>query len=231
MSDDLDDAAPSAYRPVPLTTYARMPEEEMRQRASAFNALLQRRRTVRFFSAEPVPRSVLEDCLRAAGSAPSGANLQPWQFVVVGDPALKRKIRAGAEAEEREFYERRATPEWLAALAPLGTDSDKPFLEDAPWLIAVFYQAYLNRPSGARMKVYYPIDSTGIATGFLIAALHHAGLCCLTHTPSPMAFLNEILGRPANERPFVLLVVGYPEAGAVIPDITRKRLSDIGTFL
>lgn len=231
MSDDLDDAAPSAYRPVPLTTYARIPEDEMQQRASAFNALLQRRRTVRFFSSEPVPRALLEDCLRAAGSAPSGANLQPWRFVVVGDPALKRKIRIGAEAEEREFYTRRATPEWLAALAPLGTDSDKPFLEDAPWLIAVFYQAYVTRPNGARMKVYYPIDSTGIATGFLIAALHNAGLACLTHTPSPMAFLNEILGRPANERPFVLLIVGYPAEGATVPDITRKPLAEICTFL
>lgn len=231
MSDDLDDAALSAYRPVPLTTYARIPEDEMQQRASAFNALLQRRRTVRFFSSEPVPRALLEDCLRAAGSAPSGANLQPWRFVVVGDPALKRKIRIGAEAEEREFYTRRATPEWLAALAPLGTDSDKPFLEDAPWLIAVFYQAYVTRPNGARMKVYYPIDSTGIATGFLIAALHNAGLACLTHTPSPMAFLNEILGRPANERPFVLLVVGYPAEGATVPDITRKPLAEICTFL
>jgi len=231
VSDDLDDAAPSAYRPVPLTTYARIPEDEMQQRASAFNALLQRRRTVRFFSSEPVPRALLEDCLRAAGSAPSGANLQPWRFVVVGDPALKRKIRIGAEAEEREFYTRRATPEWLAALAPLGTDSDKPFLEDAPWLIAVFYQAYVTRPNGARMKVYYPIDSTGIATGFLIAALHNAGLACLTHTPSPMAFLNEILGRPANERPFVLLVVGYPAEGATVPDITRKPLAEICTFL
>jgi len=231
VSDDLDDAAPSAYRPVPLTTYARIPEDEMQQRASAFNALLQRRRTVRFFSSEPVPRALLEDCLRAAGSAPSGANLQPWRFVVVGDPALKRKIRIGAEAEEREFYTRRATPEWLAALAPLGTDSDKPFLEDAPWLIAVFYQAYVTRPNGARMKVYYPIDSTGIATGFLIAALHNAGLACLTHTPSPMAFLNEILGRPANERPFVLLIVGYPAEGATVPDITRKPLAEICTFL
>ena len=231
MSDDVDDAAPSVYRPVPLTTYARIPEDEMQQRASAFNALLQRRRTVRFFSSEPVPRALLEDCLRAAGSAPSGANLQPWRFVVVGDPALKRKIRIGAEAEEREFYTRRATPEWLAALAPLGTDSDKPFLEDAPWLIAVFYQAYVTRPNGARMKVYYPIDSTGIATGFLIAALHNAGLACLTHTPSPMAFLNEILGRPANERPFVLLVVGYPAEGATVPDITRKPLAEICTFL
>jgi len=231
MPDDLDDLAPSAYRPVPLTTYARLPEAEMRQRASAFNALMQRRRTVRFFSSEPVPRDVLENCLRAAGSAPSGANLQPWQFVVVGDPVLKRKIRSGAESEEREFYARRATREWLAALAPLGTDSDKPFLEHAPWLIAVFYQAYVTRANGARMKVYYPIDSTGIATGFLISALHHAGLCCLTHTPSPMAFLNEILDRPANERPFVLLVVGYPAPAAMVPDISRKPLSEICTFL
>ncbi len=219
-----------AYRPVPLTTYVRLPEAEVRARASAFNVLMQRRRTLRFFSADAVPRDIIESCLLAAGSAPSGANQQPWQFVAIADPLLKHTIREGAEAEEREFYERRATPEWLDALAPLGTDHDKPFIETAPWLIAIFYKAYEVAADGTRTKQYYPIDSTGIATAFLIAALHQAGLACLTHTPSPMAFLNQILDRPANERPFVLLVVGYPAADATVPDIQRKPLAAIATF-
>lgn len=217
------------YRPLPLE-FKRLPEGEMRERSRAFAALLQRRRTIRSFSSEPVPRDIIEDCLRAAGSAPSGANQQPWHFVVVSDPALKRRIREGAEAEEREFYSGRATPEWLDALAPLGTDSDKPFLTTAPWLIAIFYKAYETGPAGERIKQYYPIDSTGIAAGFLITALHNSGLACLTHTPSPMAFLNEILERPANERPFVLLVAGYPASDATVPDIARKPLSAIATF-
>ena len=203
----------------------------MLARAQRFNALMQRRRTLRFFSSAPVARELIEQCLRTAGSAPSGANLQPWHFVAVADVAVKQRIRAGAEEEEREFYARRATPEWLDALAPLGTDRDKPFLETAPWLIAVFYKAFDVTAAGRKAKTYYPIDSTGIATGFLIAALHYAGLAALTHTPSPMAFLNDILGRPANERPFVLLVVGYPAAGAVVPDIVRKPLGDIATWL
>ena len=224
-------AAPSAYHPVPLTGYTRYSEGRMRARAAAFNAMLQRRRTVRAFAPDPVPRDIIDSCLRAAGSAPSGANLQPWQFVVVGDAATKSRIRAGAEVEERGFYAKRAPREWLDALAPLGTDSDKPFLEIAPWLIAIFYKANDVDRQGRKRKIYYPIDSTGIATGMLIAALHHAGLACLTHTPSPMAFLNEILGRPANERPFLLLVTGYPAAGATVPDITRKDLAEIATFL
>jgi len=218
------------HRPVPLATYERLPEAQMRERARAFNALLQRRCSVRAFTDEPVPREIIEDCLRAAGSAPSGANQQPWQFVAVSDAELKRRIREGAESEEREFYAHRATREWLTALAPLGTDAEKPFLTTAPWLIAVFYKAYDVGADGERVKQYYPVDSTGIATGMLIAALHHAGLACLTHTPSPMAFLNEILGRPAGERPFVLLVVGYPAPDATVPDIVRKPLSAIATF-
>jgi nitroreductase len=220
----------TTYRPVPLTGYRRLPEARMRARAKAFNALLQRRRTVRLFSPDPVPRDIIEECLSAAGSAPSGANQQPWQFVVIGDPALKKQIRAGAEAEEREFYGHRATREWLDALAPLGTDADKRFLESAPWVIAVFYKAYERDAEGKKHKVYYPIDSTGIATGMLIAALHVAGLATLTHTPSPMVFLNEMLGRPANERPFLLLVAGYPASGAMVPDIARKPLSEIASF-
>jgi iodotyrosine deiodinase len=219
-----------AYRPVPLTTFRRLPVSEMRERAGAFNALLQKRRTVRFFSPDPVPRDIIEECIRTAGAAPSGANQQPWQFVAVSDSQLKHRIREGAQTEEREFYERRATTEWLDALAPLGTDSEKPFLTTAPWLIAVFYKAYEVGADGGRVKQYYPIDSTGIATGFLLAALHNAGLASLTHTPSPMAFLNEILERPANERPFVLVVTGYPAADATVPDLARKPLSAIATF-
>jgi iodotyrosine deiodinase len=207
------------------------PIDIMQSRAAAFHTDIMRRRTVRDFSAEPVPRSIIETCIAAAGCAPSGANQQPWRFVAIADPAIKKTIRDAAEAEEREFYERRVTDAWRAALAPLGTDADKPFLETAPWLIAVFYEAYGFDAAGEKEKRYYPIDSVGIATGFLIAALHHAGLASLTHTPSPMAFLNSILGRPENERPFVLMVVGYPAENATVPAISRKPLNDIATFL
>jgi len=210
--------------------FARLPIEQMRERAASFLQDINRRRTVRDFSADPVPRDVVETCLRAAGCAPSGANQQPWRFVAISDAAIKHTIRVAAEAEEREFYERRATEEWLDALAPLGTDASKPFLETAPWLIAVFYEAYGIRADGGKEKRYYPTDSVGIATGVLITALHHAGLATLTHTPSPMAFLNKILERPDNERPFVLLVVGYPAADASVPAITRKSLAEIATF-
>jgi nitroreductase len=215
---------------VPLA-FERRPLVEMRERAAAFRDETSRRRTVRDFSPEPVPRDLIEACLAAAGSAPSGANQQPWRFVAIADPAIKRTLREAAEKEERDFYERRAPDEWLAALAPLGTDASKPFLETAPWLIAVFYEAYGIGPDGERQKRYYPMDSAGIATGILITALHHAGLATLTHTPSPMAFLNAILGRPENERPFVLLVVGYPAPGATVPAIERKALGAIATFL
>jgi len=210
--------------------FARLPIEQMRERAASFLQDINRRRTVRDFSADPVPRDVVETCLRAAGCAPSGANQQPWRFVAISDAAIKHTIRVAAEAEEREFYERRATEEWLDALAPLGTDASKPFLETAPWLIAVFYEAYGIRADGGKEKRYYPTDSVGIATGVLITALHHAGLATLTHTPSPMAFLNKILERPDNERPFVLLVVGYPATDASVPAITRKSLAEIATF-
>ena len=211
--------------------FVRLPIDEMRDRATLFYAEVGRRRTVRQFSDEPVPRDLIEICLRAAGCAPSGANQQPWRFVAIADVAVKKAIREAAEIEEREFYEHRATEEWRAALTPLGTNSSKPFLETAPWLIAVFYEAYAVNASGAREKRYYPMDSTGIATGVLVTALHHAGLASLTHTPSPMAFLNDILKRPSNERPFVLLVVGYPAADATVPSITRKSLEEIATFL
>ena len=216
---------------VPLTSYREYSLEEMHQRAAAFCADLQRRRTVRQFSDRAVPREIIENCLRAANTAPSGANMQPWHFVVVSDPAVKRRMRVAAEAEEHEFYHKRATPEWLEALAPLGTDEHKPYLQVAPYLIAIFVQSYGVLPDGRTQKHYYAQESVGIATGMLITALHHAGLVTLTHTPSPMEFLNEILGRPANERPFLLLVVGYPAEGAVAPEISKKSLADIATFV
>ena len=190
-----------------------------------------RRRTVRDFSDRPVPREVIEHCLRTAGSAPNGANLQPWHFVAVSDPALKREIRVAAEEEEREFYEHRAPNEWLEALAALGTDANKPFLEIAPWLIAVFAQPWRVLPDGRKLKHYYATESVGIATGLLVAAIHQAGLVSLTHTPSPMGFLNKLLNRPAHEKPFLLLVVGHPAGGATVPDISRKPLSEISSFL
>ena len=186
---------------------------------------------MRDFSDRPVPRDLIETALSAAGTAPSGANLQPWHFAVVSGAATKRRIREAAEAEEREFYERRASAEWLKALEPLGTDSDKPFLETAPYLIAVFLKKYGELPDGRKVKHYYPTESTGIATGILITALHHAGLATLTHTPSPMKFLNEILGRPKSERPFLLLVVGYPDENARVPDIGRKPLEAFTSFI
>ena len=219
------------YRTVPLEGYLEYPVEEMRERVERFYADMARRRTVREFSDRPVPRDIIETALKAAGTAPSGANLQPWHFVVVGDAATRKKIRAAAEAEEREFYEHRASPEWLAALEPLGTDASKPFLETAPYLIAVFLQKFGRLEDGRKVKHYYPTESTGLATGILITALHQAGLATLTHTPSPMKFLNEILGRPTSERPFLLLVVGYPADDARVPDIGRKELKDFVTFI
>ncbi|WP_119065691.1 nitroreductase family protein [Aggregatilinea lenta] len=215
---------------IPLAA-AQYPVEEMRQRAADFYAEMNRRRTVRTFSDRAVPRDIIEHCVRTAGTAPSGAHLQPWSFVVVQDAAIKRQIREAAEAEEHEFYTRRATQEWLDALAPLGTDEHKPFLETAPYLIAIFVQRYGVTPDGGQIKHYYAHESVGIATGLLIAALHHAGLAALTHTPSPMEFLNTILDRPDNERPFLLLVTGYPAEDAAVPDLQRKPLDAIATFL
>ena len=219
------------YTFLPLESYREYPPEEMRERAAAFYENVNRRRTVREFSDRPVPVEVIQDALRAAGTAPSGANLQPWHFVVVSNPDVKSKIRVAAEEEEREFYSHRASAEWLAALEPLGTDDDKPFLETAPYLIAVFLQKFAILPDGRKVKHYYPVESTGLATGILITALHNAGLATLTHTPSPMAFLNEILERPKTERPFLLLVVGYPADDAEVPDIHRKALDDYVSFL
>ena len=220
----------SSNRFVPLETWREYPLEEMRRRVNDFLEDVRRRRTVREFSPRPVPRDIIEAALAAAGTAPSGANLQPWHFVVVSDAETRRKIRVAAEAEEKEFYEHRASPEWLAALEPLGTDTNKAFLETAPYLIAVFAQKFGLLGDGRKVKHYYPIESTGLATGVLITALHLAGLACLTHTPSPMAFLNEILGRPRSERPFLLLVTGYPAEGVRVPDIRRKALEEFVTF-
>jgi len=208
-----------------------MSDEARVAAAAAFADEMATRRTVRDFADTPVPRAVIEHCLRAAGSAPSGANQQPWRFVAVGPGPLRRSIREAAETEEREFYERRAPDEWLEALAPLGTDADKPFLETAPWLIGIFYERFALDAEGQKHKRYYPQESVGIATGLLIAALHRAGLVTLTHTPSPMGFLNELLGRPRNEMPFLLLVVGHPAEGCMVPVIERLPLQGYASFI
>jgi len=215
---------------VPLDFQA-LPVAEMQERAQTFCAQLRRRRSVRDFSSRPVPVDVIEACLRAASTAPSGANMQPWHFVVVSDPAVKRRIRQTAEAEERVFYSQRASEEWLDALRPLGTDANKPFLEIAPYLIAIFAQSYHLDAEGKKRLHYYVSESVGIAVGMLIAAIHNAGLVCLTHTPSPMRFLNEILDRPSYERPFLLLVVGYPAHDAQVPVITKKEMAEYTTFI
>jgi nitroreductase len=221
---------PLAPRFLPLDDYREYSEDDMIRRAVSFHEEMRRRRSVRHFSDRPVSREVIESCLRTAGTAPSGANLQPWHFVAVSEPDLKRRIREGAEKEEHEFYTRRAPREWLAALAPLRTDERKAYLETAPWLIIVFQQRYGLLPDGRKIRYYYTAESIGIATGMLITAIHHAGLVSLTHTPSPMGFLNEILDRPAPEDPFLILVVGYPAVDAIVPDIRRKSLEEIATF-
>lgn len=216
---------------VPLQSFRELPVEEMQAAADAFLETMRRRRTVRDFSDRPVPREVIESCLLAAGTAPNGANRQPWRFVVVGDEAIKTRIREEAEEEERAFYNGKAPQEWLDALEHLGTDEHKPFLVRAPWLIVIFAESYEILPDGSKTKNYYVTESVGIATGMLITALHHAGLVTLTHTPSPMKFLNGLLGRPDNERPFLILVAGYPEEDATVPDITKKPIEDIAIFV
>ena len=215
----------------PLASYIEYPVDEMKERAAQFRKTMQRRRTVRHFSDRPVPREVIEQCLLAAGSAPNGANLQPWHFVVVSNPEVKREIRVAAEQEEKEFYSRRAPQEWLDALSVIGTDEHKPFLETAPYLIIIFGKNHSHLPDGRRVKNYYVNESVGIATGFLIAAIHHAGLVSLTHTPSPMGFLNDILHIPPNEKPFLILVVGYPAEDARVPSLEKKSLEEIATFI
>lgn len=221
----------STHIPLPPHLHGPLTDVERVAVAAAFADELSCRRTVRDFAATPVPREIIEHCLRAAGTAPSGAHQQPWRFVAVADGAIKRRIREAAETEEREFYERRAPQEWLQALALLGTDADKPFLEVAPWLIAVFYERFGLDNEGNKHKRYYPHESVGIATGMLITALHRAGLATLTHTPSPMGFLNEVLERPRNEMPFLLLVVGHPAADCWVPDIRRLPLEAYTRFL
>jgi nitroreductase len=211
---------------VPLQVTEHSPDE-MRRRAAALAGELAQRRTVRDFSTRPIPDGVVEACLAAANSAPSGANLQPWHFALIRDADVKRRLRAAAESEERLFYKQRAPRDWLEALAPLGTDHEKPFLENAPLLIAVFQKNRLLRADGSSSKTYYPKESVGIATGFLIAALHHAGLATLTHTPSPMSFLNELLARPSTEKPFLLLVTGYPAPACQVPAISKLPLAEV----
>lgn len=211
---------------VPLSGYQEYPVEEMRRRAHEHNREMQRRRTVRQFSDRPVPQEIIAAAIGTAGSAPSGAHRQPWHFVAVSDPAVKHRIRVEAERAEQEFY-RIAPAAWLEALEPLGTDQHKPYLETAPWLIAIFAERYRVGGDEGRSVNYYVQESVGIATGFLIGALHHAGLATLTHTPSPMGFLNQVLDRPANEKAFLLLVVGYPAPAAAVPDIRRKPVAEI----
>ena len=215
----------------PLSSYIEYPIEEMKQRATAFRKEMQRRRTVRNFSDRPIPREIIEECLLTAGTAPNGANLQPWHFIVVSDPRVKREIRIAAEQEEAEFYHRRAPQEWLDALAVIGTDERKPFLDTAPYLIAIFGKNHSELPDGRRVKNYYVNESVGIAAGMLITAIHNAGLVSLTHTPSPMGFLNDILHLPPDEKPFLLLVVGYPTEDAQVPVIQKKSLEEIATFV
>ncbi|MAC48547.1 MAG: nitroreductase family protein [Oceanospirillum sp.] len=218
---------------VPLTDFIEYPAEEMQQRSDDFYQAIKRRHSVRSFSGRSVDRAVIENCLRAAGTAPSGANHQPWHFVAISDPAVKKEVREKAELEEQQFYAGRAGEEWLNALKPLGTDDQKPFLETAPWLIAIFAQTVGGVESGDSGKNYYVRESVGIATGFLIDALHHSGLATLTHTPKPMKFLNEICNRDSTERPYILLVVGYPADDATIPvhATKKKALEEIATFI
>jgi iodotyrosine deiodinase len=216
---------------IPLPQREALTDDDRIERARLFADDLTQRRTVRDFAPTPVPRTLIEHCLRAAGTAPSGANQQPWRFVAVSDAAVKRRIRSAAEAEEREFYRHRATEEWLQALAVLGTDAEKPFLEIAPWLITVFYERYGMDAQGRRHKRYYPHESVGIASGMLIAALHRAGLATLTHTPSPMGFLNDILEQPRNQVPYLLLVVGHASDECRVPDIQRLPFEAYARFV
>ncbi len=221
----------SAPRFRPYREYRELPAAEMERRARALREELERRRSIREFSDRPVPAAVIEDCLRVAVSAPSGANRQPWHFVVVTDPDVKRRLREAAEREEADFYQRRAPNDWLEALAPLGTDEHKPFLETAPYLVVIFAEQHGVDERGASVKNYYVAESVGIATGMLISALHQAGLACLTHTPAPMRFLNQLLGRPRREKPFLILVVGYPAADARVPEIAKKPFAEQVEFV
>lgn len=216
------------YQPL---RFEELQPDDMLRRSQHFLALMARRRTVRDYSDRPVPRAIIENAVRTASLAPSGANQQPWTFVCISAPAIKARIRVAAEEEEKAFYDGRAGEEWLDALRHLGTDWEKPFLETAPWLIAIFGQRYGTGPDGEKVKHYYVPESVGIASGFLIAALHNAGLATLTHTPSPMGFLNEICGRPESEKAYILLVAGYPAADCTVPAITKKTLDEVSVWL
>lgn len=214
-----------------FTDYYEYSPEEMKKRSAEFYVEMKRRRTVRQFSDRPVPREIIENCLRTAATAPSGANMQPWSFIVVTDPAVKRQVRKEAEKTEREFYHKNATRKWVEDLKALGTNENKPFLEAAPYLIVIFAQRYGLLPDGSKKSHYYVNESVGIATGMLITAVHHAGLACLTYTPSKMGFLNQTLSRPSNERPFLILVVGYPAKDTELPKIAKKSLKDVAKFI
>jgi len=220
-----------SYEFTPLSDYREYPADEMKLRAESFYREMKRRRTVRDYSDRPVPREIIENCLLTAGTAPSGANMQPWHFVAVGDPDTKARIREAAEEVEHDFYSRRAPQYWLDALAPLGTDEHKPYLTQAPWLIAIFSRRHTIDPDGTIHKHYYIAESVGIATGMLVAAIHHAGLACLTHTPNPMGFLRDALERPKEETPYLLLTVGYPRETARVPKIGKRSLEEIATFI
>ncbi len=216
---------------IPYSEFIKYSEDEMVIRSEKFLETMKRRRTIREFSEKSFPKKIIENCIMTAATAPNGANLQPWHFVLVSDKNIKKKIRIAAEEEEKLFYSQRAPKEWLDALTPLGTDENKPFLETAPYLITIFLKKYDVLPDGRQVKNYYTSESVGIATGILITAIHNAGLVSLTHTPSPMNFLNDILNRPVNEKPYLILVVGLPAEGAKVPDITKKPLNDILEFI
>ncbi len=221
---------PADPPPFVALEFARVSLDESRARAAAFYAHLDRRRTTRHFSTDEVPRDLIELAIRTAGTAPSGAHQQPWTFVAVSDPVLKAEIRRAAEEEEQAFYRERATPEWLEALVPLGTDQHKPHLTDAPWIVVLFRQSYGLAPDGDKRTYYYTQESCGIAAGLFIAAVHSMGLVTLTHTPSPMAFLGELLERPSNEKAMLVLPVGYPASDAKVPDLARKPLEEIAVW-
>lgn len=220
---------PAGPRMVPLD-HARLPIEDTLERGQQFHAEMSRRRTTRQFATDPVPRAAIEWAIRVAGTAPSGAHQQPWTFVAVSDPVLKQRIREAAEREEYDFYHGRAPDEWLEALAPLGTDEHKTHLTDAPWVVVLFRQAYGRRADGSKRTHYYAQESCGIAAGLFITAVHRMGLVTLTHTPNPMGFLAKLLHRPANEKAMLVMPVGYPSPGALVPDIQRKPLDEISVW-
>ena len=215
----------------PLNNYNEYPLAEMEKRSEEFYLEMKKRRSVRQFSDRPIPRKIIENCVLAAGTAPSGANMQPWTFVIVSDPSIKKQIRQEAEKTEQEFYTKKPNLQWIEDLAPLGTDASKPFLEEAPYLIVIFAQRHSFSPDGIKRGHYYVSESVGISAGLLVSALHHAGIACLTYTPSKMGFLNRILSRPANERPYLVIVAGYPDKKATLPDIEKKSADEIIKFM